>query len=111
VAILTSLPRLDRWLLPSDSKSGHLTTVKKAWDETIAAAGVRRFRLHDLRHSYASAAINDGVSLYVAGKLLGHKQATTTQRYAHLEASAEREAVDRVAGRIALKLLKPHTVA
>ena len=52
------------------------------------AAGLPDLRLHDLRHSYASTLVNNGVSLYDVQKLLGHSSITTTQRYAHL--SSER---------------------
>ncbi|WP_189501904.1 site-specific integrase [Mesorhizobium sp. M00.F.Ca.ET.216.01.1.1] len=96
VKILQGLPRINKWVFPSESKRGHLTTVQGAWEEVVAKAGVRRFRIHDLRHSFASAAINNGVSLYVVGKLLGHRQATTTQRYAHLEDEAARAALGKV---------------
>ncbi|NBV28181.1 integrase, partial [bacterium] len=41
-------------------------------------------RMHDLRHSFASLLINSGRSLYEVQKILGHRQAKTTQRYAHL---------------------------
>ena len=98
IAILESLPRYNQWVFPSDSERGHLTTVQKAWPEVIERARVARHQLHDLRHSYASAAIGGGVSLYVVGQLLGHRQATTTQRYAHLERDAKREAARKVAG-------------
>jgi integrase len=47
-------------------------------------AGLQDVRLHDLRHSYASLAAGRGVSLQMIGKLLGHKVAATTMRYAHL---------------------------
>nr|WP_310016074.1 tyrosine-type recombinase/integrase [Brucella pseudogrignonensis] len=40
--------------------------------------------IHDLRHNFASMAVSSGQSLYLAGKLLGHSQSQTTQRYAHL---------------------------
>lgn len=97
--ILDDLPRLNEWVFPSsDSKTGHLTTIQKAWRDVAKRAGLQRHRPHDLRHSYASAAINSGVSLYVTGQILGHKQATTTQRYAHLEKEAKREAAMKVAG-------------
>ena len=39
---------------------------------------------HDLRHSNASAMINKGVDLHTVGKVLGHKSAQSTRRYAHL---------------------------
>ncbi|MFC7543924.1 tyrosine-type recombinase/integrase [Siccirubricoccus deserti] len=44
----------------------------------------RLLRLHDLRHSFASALANRGHSLYEIGQILGHKQVATTTRYAHL---------------------------
>ena len=40
-------------------------------------------RLHDLRHSFASFAVQSGGSLYLVGKVLGHKQSRTTEIYAH----------------------------
>src|SRR5262249_36197390 len=41
-------------------------------------------RLHDLRHTYASILASEGLSLPIIGALLGHTQAQTTARYAHL---------------------------
>ncbi|MDD4617276.1 MAG: tyrosine-type recombinase/integrase [Alphaproteobacteria bacterium] len=40
--------------------------------------------LHDLRHSFASVGASSGGSLLMIGSILGHKDAKTTQRYAHL---------------------------
>jgi site-specific recombinase XerD len=54
-------------------------------------ADIPDVRLHDLRHSVASDAINDGVPLEVVGKMLGHKNYRTTQRYAHIADTALRE--------------------
>jgi site-specific recombinase XerD len=51
-------------------------------------------RIHDLRHSYASHLVSNGISLHVVGKLLGHTQAVTTMRYAHLQDEALRAAVN-----------------
>jgi integrase len=105
IAIIAAMPQLkgNPWVFPADSKSGHLTTLQSAWDDLIAEAGVARYRRHDLRHSFVSRAINSGVSLYVAGKLVGHRQATTTQRYAHLEADAAKAAMEKIAGAIKAK--------
>ena len=58
--------------------------------------GLRDLRLHDLRHSYASFLVNDGLSLPFIGALLGHTQASTTHRYAHLFDDPLRKATDRV---------------
>jgi integrase len=51
-------------------------------------------RIHDLRHSYASHLVSSGVSLHIVGKLLGHTQPQTTQRYAHVADEALRNATD-----------------
>jgi integrase len=64
------------------------------------AAGLEGVRIHDLRHSFTS--IGAGVSLGhpVIGKLLGHSQAATTHRYAHLDADPLRRAVDTIGATI-----------
>ena len=52
VALLKTLPRTSSpFVFPADSKSGHLYYLDKAFDEAVAVAGVRRVRLHDLRHA------------------------------------------------------------
>jgi integrase len=79
------------------SESGHVTKIEAAWADALKAAGLRKVRPYDLRHSFASAAIGKDVSLYVTGRLLGHKHATTTQRYAHLEHDVARTALAKVA--------------
>ena len=58
---------------------------------------VQDARLHDLRHSHASHAIMNGESLHMAGRLLGHRRAATTNRYAHLDDATLSEAAERVA--------------
>ena len=47
-------------------------------------AGVEDLRLHDLRHSFASIGVGEGLGLPILGGLLGHTQPATTSRYAHL---------------------------
>lgn len=53
----------------------------------VAAAGVRRGTVHDLRHSYASWLVLDGVPIRVVQDLLGHASVRTTERYSHLAPS------------------------
>jgi integrase len=55
-----------------------------AWYRVLEAEGLPTIRIHDLRHTYASILINNGVSIYEVQRLLGHSNITMTQRYAHL---------------------------
>ena len=58
-------------------------------------------RLYDLRHTFASIGAGGGLSLAIIGRLLGHTQARTTQRYAHLADDPLREAADKIGAVIA----------
>ncbi len=62
-----------------------------------AAEIVADARLHDLRHAHASHAVMNGESLHVAGRLLGHRRASTTNRYVHLDDATLSLAAERVA--------------
>lgn len=67
--------------------------VKHAFWAGIKAADVRRIRIHDLRHSFASQLVIAGESLFKVQTLLGHSDSTMTQRYAHLRAEDLGESV------------------
>lgn len=69
----------------SGRKGDHLTTVKTIFASILDEANIRHFRVHDLRHSFASFLICANVPLPTIGRLLGHTQAVTTSRYAHLD--------------------------
>lgn len=67
--------------------NGTITGIKSPttyWEGVREEAGCPDLRLHDLRHSFASAALSAGLSLAQIGELLGHRSAQTTMRYAHL---------------------------
>jgi integrase len=68
------------------------TTVRAAWVAICNRAQLPALRIHDLRHSYASYLVSHGVSLHIVGKLLGHTQPQTTQRYAHVANQSLRDA-------------------
>lgn len=58
-------------------------------------------RLHDLRHTHASVGAGAGLGLQIIGKILGHAHASTTQRYAHLDADPVRKASETIGARLA----------
>ncbi len=100
--LLRSLPRMANspWVFPATKGKGYLLGLPKIWQKIRANAGLDAVRLHDLRHGFASAAVSGGQTLYVAGKLLGHAQARTTERYAHLADDPLRLAANMVAATI-----------
>jgi integrase len=61
-------------------------------------------RLHDLRHTFASFGAGSGFGLPVVGRLLGHSQAATSARYAHLDNDPLRRASEAIANKIAAAL-------
>ena len=88
------------FVLPGGKGNGHYAGLQKDWERIRARAGLPGLRLHDLRHSFASFAVADGHSLFMVGKVLGHKQTRTTEGYAHLSADPVIAVADRTAARI-----------
>jgi integrase len=84
------------WVFPATSGAGHYAGLQKAWTRVRAAAGFPDVRIHDLRHTVAATAASSGASLLVVGRLLGHKKARSTERYAHLTETAVAAAADKV---------------
>ncbi|SIT82273.1 Phage integrase family protein [Yoonia rosea] len=58
-------------------------------------------RIHDLKRTFASIAVMNGIDLLMVGKILGHSNFQTTMRYAHLADAPARAAADRVSGLMA----------
>lgn len=94
--LLRELPKTQAHIFaPSDNKDFQKHLVK-IWDDVRTRMKRPKFRLHDLRHSFASTAINAGYELRVIGGLLGHSDPDTTAGYAHLNKKQVEEATDRV---------------
>ena len=103
LALLNRLPRKKEspWVFPASRGKGHHVGVPRIWRKLRTMARLKDVRIHDLRHGFASIAVADGSSLYLLGKVLGHVQATTTERYAHLQLDPVRAVADRTARKIA----------
>jgi integrase len=108
------------FVLPALKGDGHFVGLPHLWEKVrIRADAISRerateagehpddvaslatVRIHDLRHSFASFAIADGASLFMVGKVLGHKQARTTEIYAHLSDDPIRHVASRTSSRLA----------
>lgn len=81
----------EQWLFTgTKGEPPHQNTVGYWWRKTLEDAGVEPFRLHDLRHFYASALIASGCDVVTVQRALGHAKATTTlDTYGHLWPTAE----------------------
>jgi len=101
-ALLESIVRIDSpYVFPGrDSPDKPLNNPRKCFTRVLKAAGIEHIRIHDLRHSHASILVNQGVSLFMVQKILGHSSPKTTQRYAHLSDSTLRAASETVSAAI-----------
>lgn len=110
--VLQAWPRLvgSPYVFPGEGrgerKGQHRVNLADAWAWVRRRAKIPDVRLHDLRHSFASVAASNGQSLPIIGALLGHTQAQTTQRYAHLLDDPVRRASDATGATIAAALTR-----
>ena len=82
--LLAEIEQTSEWVFPSYGGSGHVVGINKAWEGMLRKAAISNFRIHDLRHSFASQLVSGGASLPLIGALLGHARPGTTARYSHL---------------------------
>jgi len=107
LAVLSELPRIGAYVIAGDDPDSPRHDLNRPWRLVSKRAGLDGVRLHDLRHTHASVGAGAGFGLPIIGKLLGHSQASTTQRYAHLDADPLRRASDQIAGEIAAAMGEP----
>ncbi len=91
---------LPEFVFPGKAVGKPLQEIQRLWCAVLNAAGLQDVRLHDLRHSVASTAAAQGHSLFLIGKLLGHKYLRSTARYAHLADDARKAMADSVGDHI-----------
>lgn len=91
------------WICPDETGERPITKAKlrSDWHRILKACELDRLRIHDLRHCFASVALSAGISLAELQPLLGHRQVSTTAKYAKFLRSAKSAAADR-AGTIVL---------
>lgn len=96
--ILDNLPRTSPWVFPAAKRVGPMTSdsLYRFWSKLRSEKDLSDVRLHDLRHSYASFALRQGETVPTIGRLLGHRDPTTTLKYIHLADEIARKAVETV---------------
>jgi integrase len=104
VALLEKVHEAQRsgsnFVFPGRSKIKPLVDLKKFWRSLIADADIVDYRIHDNRHTHASQLVSSGMSLAIVGRLLGHTNPMTTQRYAHIADEPLRAAAEVMASKM-----------
>jgi integrase len=101
LAVLSEMPRISAYVIVGDDPDSPRHDLNRPWRLVSKRAGLDGVRLHDLRHTHASVGAGAGLGLPIIGKLLGHSQPSTTQRYAHLDTDPLRRASEQIGSRIA----------
>jgi integrase len=99
--VLETLPRRQN----QNSTICGIESPTKLWQVIRKEAGCSDLRIHDLRHSFASAGLAAGLTLEQIGGLLGHKSAQTTKRYAHLMEEVGRTSAAKASALIAQRMM------
>jgi integrase len=101
LAILNGLPRSGEYVIAGAASDKSRSDLKKPWKAVAKRAALTGVRIHDLRHTHASVGAGAGLGLPIIGKLLGHTQSATTQRYAHLDNDPLKRASEHIGSRLA----------
>ncbi|MET3997251.1 integrase [Bradyrhizobium sp. S3.9.2] len=106
--IINGLTRLGAFVIAGESAGAKYerprSDLKKPWASILKHAGVSGVRIHDLRHAFGAAGVGEQMGLPVIGALLGHRNASTTKRYANAADDVRRRAVEQIGGKIAAAL-------
>jgi integrase len=95
--IVPIIPALRPWLKYVPLKV-NFEGLKTGFRRAREAAGMPKIHFHDLRHSCATILLASGADLYTVAKVLGHSTIKMTERYAHHQISAQRDALDKAFG-------------
>lgn len=104
LAILAELPRVGAFVIAGEEPDKPRADLKRPWQLVARHAGLKGVRLHDLRHTYASVGAGSGLGLPIIGKLLGHAETRTTERYAHLDNDPLRKAANAIGSALSAAL-------
>lgn len=86
-AMLESLPRKSEYVITNCNGKPY-NNISKAFHNAMTAANIEDFRLHDLRHTFASQLYLNGTDIFTISGLLGHSSLKMTAKYTHVNKDA-----------------------
>src|SRR5690348_16224772 len=94
--LLSGLRRTGEFVFPSPKTGRRLNNIKRSFCGAVRDAGIRNFRFHDLRHTFATRAADNGADAFTLMRILGHSDIRMTARYTHATDMAIRRAVAKL---------------
>ena len=104
LTILKGLDQKGQYVIFSEQEDKPRADLNRPWRTISHRAHLPGVRIHDLRHTHASVGAGAGLGLPIIGKLLGHNQPSTTNRYAHLDADPLKKASEQIAQSISAQM-------
>jgi len=101
--VLKSKNGKDEYVFTNPKTGKSYVDIKRSFDSVLKKVGMEDFHFHDLRHTFASRLVRNGVDLNTVKELMGHSSIVTTQRYLHSQRKEKMAAVESLAGASPLK--------
>lgn len=96
-AFSTSYPEHGYMMVNEEGRRLHPDTITARFNRLVDAAGVPRIRLHDVRHTYVTLALDAGVNPKLLSDRTGHDLGLMLKVYKHTTIGRDRDAARRVA--------------
>lgn len=93
---LEKLRNDSKWVFYNASTGKNVVSFRRGFEMAVKRSGLGKVRIHDLRHTFASLLVKEGVPLYHVSQLLGHSDVRITQRYAHLSPNSLASVLDKL---------------
>lgn len=84
------------YVFPSPQTGEQLTDIKKSFRTAVNEAGIKNFRFHDLRHTFATRLADEGTDIFTLKEILGHADIKTTMIYVHANGKSSHRAVAKL---------------
>ena len=99
IECLKKVERKSNWVFSKKDGKRYSGWIRSSLELAAKKSGIPRFTLHDLRHTFASHLVMEGVDLPTVQKLMGHANISTTMIYAHLAPDHLKGAIKRLSSR------------